>query len=186
MTTFARTALPGDEAAVAERVIAKIPETSEHVEAYAAERLDIENTLNDRMALLDTDSYENLLRPAFKDDEWIVVALGATLGFAVRRASVADHHPRRVIRTHRWHPVGASTASYVDREAVAQSPARDVRDVIWNAAQARLRSQSSCSVVEQDVSGRSEGSERVPDRGACTFQQVRLLVHQLSELAEGL
>jgi hypothetical protein len=33
------------------------------------------------MALLDTDSYENLLRPAFNDDEWIVVALGATLGF---------------------------------------------------------------------------------------------------------
>jgi hypothetical protein len=27
------------------------------------------------------DSYENLLRPAFKDDEWIVVALGVALGF---------------------------------------------------------------------------------------------------------
>jgi hypothetical protein len=32
-------------------------------------------------ASLDADSYENLLRPAFKDDERIVVALGAPLGF---------------------------------------------------------------------------------------------------------
>ena len=30
---------------------------------------------------MDTDAYESLLRPAFKDDEWVVVALGATLGF---------------------------------------------------------------------------------------------------------
>jgi hypothetical protein len=35
----------------------------------------------ERMALMDTDGYENLLRPALKDDEWIIVALGATLGF---------------------------------------------------------------------------------------------------------
>ena len=66
---------------VADRVVAKMPESAHHIETYATASLDIENTLIERMQLMDTDSYENLLRPAFKDDEWIVVALGATLGF---------------------------------------------------------------------------------------------------------
>ena len=66
---------------VADRVIEQLPETSQYVEAYAAERLDLENTMRERMQMMDADDYENLLRPAFKDDEWIVVALGATLGF---------------------------------------------------------------------------------------------------------
>ena len=34
-----------------------------------------------KMMVLDSLSFENLLRPAFKDDEWIVVVLGAALGF---------------------------------------------------------------------------------------------------------
>jgi uncharacterized membrane protein YheB (UPF0754 family) len=50
-------------------------------DAVTAERLDIEHTIVERMRLMDTNEYENLLRPAFKDDEWIIVALGATLGF---------------------------------------------------------------------------------------------------------
>ena len=66
---------------IAQRVIAKMPETSRQIETYAAERLDIENTIVTRMRMMDSDDYENLLRPAFKDDEWIIVALGATLGF---------------------------------------------------------------------------------------------------------
>ncbi|MGH7750644.1 MAG: hypothetical protein ACREQ5_38615, partial [Candidatus Dormibacteria bacterium] len=33
--------------------------------------------------LLSTDEYEGLLRPAIKDDEWVVVAVGAALGFLV-------------------------------------------------------------------------------------------------------
>ena len=33
------------------------------------------------MKTMDIDDYESLLRPAFKEDEWIIVALGATLGF---------------------------------------------------------------------------------------------------------
>ena len=66
---------------IAEMVIEKLPEQSQQAEAYAAERLDIENTLVERMSEMTPEVYENLLRPAFKDDEWIVVALGATLGF---------------------------------------------------------------------------------------------------------
>ena len=66
---------------IAERVIERMPEASYQAQAYAADRLDIENTIVERMRMMDTDDYENLLRPAFKDDEWIIVALGATLGF---------------------------------------------------------------------------------------------------------
>jgi uncharacterized membrane protein YheB (UPF0754 family) len=66
---------------VAELVIERLPETSSYIEAYAAERLDLENTMVEKMRDLDALSYENMLRPAFKDDEWIVVVLGAALGF---------------------------------------------------------------------------------------------------------
>ena len=73
---------------IAERVIETMPEASYQAQAYAAKRLDIENTIVERMSLMDTDDYENLLRPAFKDDEWIIVALGATLGFLVGEIQV--------------------------------------------------------------------------------------------------
>lgn len=66
---------------IAERVIQKLPEASYQAQSYASERLDIEHTIVERMRTMDTDDYENLLRPAFREDEWIIVALGATLGF---------------------------------------------------------------------------------------------------------
>jgi uncharacterized membrane protein YheB (UPF0754 family) len=66
---------------VAQRVIERIPETSKHIEHYADEQLDLENTVVEKMMAMDADEYENLLRPAVKDDEWIIVAVGAALGF---------------------------------------------------------------------------------------------------------
>lgn len=66
---------------LATSVIDRIPETSAQIEKYAAERLDLENTMIEKMAELTPIEYENLLRPAFKDDEWIIVVLGAGLGF---------------------------------------------------------------------------------------------------------
>jgi uncharacterized membrane protein YheB (UPF0754 family) len=68
---------------VADAVIAKMPQTVDHVEGYAAEALDLATLLNERLALLSTDQYEDLLRPAFREDEKIVVAIGAVLGFIV-------------------------------------------------------------------------------------------------------
>ena len=69
------------KATVAASMIERLPETSAHIEAYTAQRLDLENTMIEKMRELDALSYENLLRPAFKDDEWIIVVLGAALGF---------------------------------------------------------------------------------------------------------
>ena len=66
---------------IAASIIDKLPETSSYIEQYAADRLDLENVMIEKMMVLDSQSYENLLRPAFKDDEWIIVVLGAALGF---------------------------------------------------------------------------------------------------------
>ncbi|MHA3022307.1 DUF445 domain-containing protein [Mycobacterium sp. BMJ-28] len=66
---------------IADSIIERLPETSAYIEQYAAERLDLENVMVEKMMVLDSQSYENLLRPAFKDDEWIIVVLGAALGF---------------------------------------------------------------------------------------------------------
>ena len=40
------------------------------------------------MTDLNDDEYEGLLRPAFKQDEWKLVALGAALGFLVGELQV--------------------------------------------------------------------------------------------------
>lgn len=69
--------------AAAERAIARLPEAARYAETYAEEALDVRNTVVERMGLLSTEEYEDLLRPAVKDDEWIIVAVGAALGFLV-------------------------------------------------------------------------------------------------------
>jgi uncharacterized membrane protein YheB (UPF0754 family) len=66
---------------IAASIIAKLPETSSYIEGYFQERLQLEDMMVEKMRDLDAQSYENLLRPAFKDDEWIIVVLGAALGF---------------------------------------------------------------------------------------------------------
>lgn len=66
---------------ITDSIIDKLPETSTYIEGYMRDRLDLENVMVSKMMVLDSLSFENLLRPAFKDDEWIVVVLGAALGF---------------------------------------------------------------------------------------------------------
>lgn len=66
---------------ITDSIIEKLPETSTYIEGYMRDRLDLENVMVSKMMVLDSLSFENLLRPAFKDDEWIVVVLGAALGF---------------------------------------------------------------------------------------------------------
>lgn len=73
---------------VAGKIVERLPEAMRHVEAYAFEALDIENTLKSKMAQLTVDEYEGLLRPAFQQDEWILIAVGAALGFLVGEMQV--------------------------------------------------------------------------------------------------
>jgi uncharacterized membrane protein YheB (UPF0754 family) len=68
---------------------ARIPEAAERLEGYTAEAMDVENTLRQTLAGLSNEELENMLRPVFKDDEWLVVAVGGGLGFAVGELQVS-------------------------------------------------------------------------------------------------
>lgn len=74
--------------AVAERVMAYLPEALSHVEAYAEEAMDLRNLLVTKMQELTEEEFEGLLRPAFQQDEWILITVGAALGFLVGELQV--------------------------------------------------------------------------------------------------
>jgi uncharacterized membrane protein YheB (UPF0754 family) len=65
------------------KVMERLPETMAAVERYAADAMDIRNTLMTKMQHLSPAQFERLLRPAFEQDEWMLIAVGALLGFAV-------------------------------------------------------------------------------------------------------
>lgn len=65
------------------RLVNYLPETVRHVDKYAKEVMDIQNTLAERLEVLPAPEFEAMLRPAFKEDEWILIAVGAALGFLV-------------------------------------------------------------------------------------------------------
>jgi uncharacterized membrane protein YheB (UPF0754 family) len=73
---------------VAERILQKMPETMKYVEAYAEDAMDVRNTLVSRMQDLTPQEFEGMLRPAFKEDEWSLIAVGAILGFLVGEAQI--------------------------------------------------------------------------------------------------
>lgn len=68
---------------IADMILDKLPETSRYIEKYVGERLNLAEIVVEKMSQMDSQSYENLLRPIFKDDEWIIIVLGAALGFVV-------------------------------------------------------------------------------------------------------
>jgi uncharacterized membrane protein YheB (UPF0754 family) len=73
----------------AEIVIEQMPEQAHLVEAYATDALDLENLAAERMQLLTAAEYEELLRPAFRDDEKTVIAVGAIIGCVVGELQAA-------------------------------------------------------------------------------------------------
>ncbi|MBK9184946.1 MAG: DUF445 family protein [Moraxellaceae bacterium] len=73
---------------VTEKILAKLPETMKHMESYAEDAMDVRNTLVERMQRLSPEEFEGMLRPAFKEDEWSLIAVGAALGFLVGEMQV--------------------------------------------------------------------------------------------------
>jgi uncharacterized membrane protein YheB (UPF0754 family) len=68
---------------VADMVLRRLPDTARHLERYAEDALDIRNTVLTKMRQMSQDDFEQLLRPAFRQDEWKLIAVGAALGFVV-------------------------------------------------------------------------------------------------------
>ena len=90
-------ALPADEATIAEKIMARLPETMTYVEDYARDTMDIRNLLRDKMQRLDEQQFEALIRPAFEQDEWILITVGAALGFFMGEAQalILEHFASR-------------------------------------------------------------------------------------------
>ncbi|MFC3450693.1 DUF445 domain-containing protein [Amycolatopsis speibonae] len=72
----------------AAKAAARIPETIRHAEGYAVNALDVRNTIVDRMRQLNPLEFEQLLRPAFRQDEWKLIAVGAVIGGLVGELQV--------------------------------------------------------------------------------------------------
>jgi uncharacterized membrane protein YheB (UPF0754 family) len=62
------------------RVIEMVPETISQAHDYAAQTFDVENLIIDKMSQLTDEQYESIMRPVFKDDEWLMISVGAILG----------------------------------------------------------------------------------------------------------
>jgi len=75
--------------AAATRAIERLPETLRYAEEYTTEALDVRNTIVSRMRQLSPIEFEGLLRPAFKQDEWKLIAVGAVIGFLVGELQVS-------------------------------------------------------------------------------------------------
>jgi uncharacterized membrane protein YheB (UPF0754 family) len=73
---------------VAGMVLERLPEHAQRLERYAGDALDIRATVVDRMRQMSQDEFEQLLRPAFQQDEWKLIAAGAVLGFLVGELQV--------------------------------------------------------------------------------------------------
>jgi uncharacterized membrane protein YheB (UPF0754 family) len=74
--------------AIVEMLMDRLPETMQQAKEYAAKTLDMENLIVDKMNKLSPDEYEAILRPVFKDDEMLMVMVGAVLGFLVGELQV--------------------------------------------------------------------------------------------------
>jgi CoA-transferase family III len=73
---------------IVERARARLPDVADDLVRYTHETLDTEATVREAMMRMDDEQYEGLLRPIFKDDEWMIIAVGAVLGFLVGELQV--------------------------------------------------------------------------------------------------
>lgn len=73
---------------VARRLVDLIPVASKKVERYALDALDINSTILSRMNTLSPEEFESVLRPAFKENEIVVVIAGAILGALIGELQV--------------------------------------------------------------------------------------------------
>ena len=63
-----------------ERIQTEWPKPGGFFHTFAGEAVDLQGELERRMKALDRESYEGVLRPAFQQDEWKLIAAGAVLG----------------------------------------------------------------------------------------------------------
>jgi len=65
-----------------------MPQAAEQLESYVITVLEVDTMAVDAFKKLSDDDFEGMIRPVFKDDEWLVVWLGGGLGFLVGELQV--------------------------------------------------------------------------------------------------
>jgi len=68
---------------VAEKVITMLPEIIDLSYLYTTEALDLEKTICEKMRALTSQEFERVLHPAFEEDEFTLILIGAFLGCLV-------------------------------------------------------------------------------------------------------
>ncbi|WP_233533082.1 DUF445 domain-containing protein [Antrihabitans sp. YC2-6] len=68
---------------VAAMVIERIKTRGVELSGLAGGTVDLPSFLEEKMVTMTNEEYEDLLRPAFKQDEWKIIVVGAVLGFLV-------------------------------------------------------------------------------------------------------
>lgn len=68
------------EAELHARVVAELPKPGGLLHAFAGKSIDVRDQLFTKMSVLDAESFEGVLRPAFQKDEWKLIVAGGVLG----------------------------------------------------------------------------------------------------------
>ncbi|CAH0482595.1 unnamed protein product [Peronospora belbahrii] len=68
---------------VTNHIVEIFPESLRQIESYATVAMDLEVTLREKMKLLTSEQFENLLHPIFEEDEWKLVVMGGVLGVVI-------------------------------------------------------------------------------------------------------
>ncbi|WP_370945117.1 DUF445 domain-containing protein [Amycolatopsis sp. cg5] len=74
--------------AAARRAVESFPATVRQAEGYLTQAMDVAQMVEYRMLRLTPLQYEGLLRPAFRQDEWKLIAVGGFIGFLVGELQV--------------------------------------------------------------------------------------------------
>ncbi len=74
--------------AAARKALEHLPPTVRYAEGYLTEAMDVAKMVERRMLGLTPLEFEGLLRPAFRQDEWKLIAVGGIIGFLVGELQV--------------------------------------------------------------------------------------------------
>jgi len=69
-------------------IVDRLPAALDQAQGYAAQALNLENVIIDKMNQLTNEQYESIMRPVFKDDEPLMISVGAVIGGLVGELQV--------------------------------------------------------------------------------------------------
>lgn len=81
--TMGPTGLPDLQDAAADLAVRHLADAARQAGGYATRTMDVANTIAHKMRRLSRVEYEGLLRPAFRQDEWKLITVGAFIGLLV-------------------------------------------------------------------------------------------------------